>query len=118
MTDHPVTPDPAAPKRLPNGAAAAALLATGIGTSVFALLVILSEASAAVANALNLYNPAGPLSGKTTIAVLFWLVVWSALDRRWRAVDVEFDKVWKWSLVLYAFAFIGTFPPVFTLFGH
>ena len=106
------------PERMPNGAAAAAMLGTGIGSSVFALLVLLSEMSSAVGSALNLYDPVGPLSGKSTVAVLLWLVVWSVLDRRWRAIDVDFAKVWRWSLVLFALAFLGTFPPVFTLLGH
>jgi len=103
---------------MPNGAAAAAILACGVGSFGYALLVFLSEMSGAVGSALNFYDPTGPLSGKTTVAVLVWLVVWFALDRRWRAIDVDFARVFRLSLVLIALAFLGTFPPVFTLFGH
>jgi hypothetical protein len=35
----------------------------------------LAEASPAVKNLLNWWNPVGPLSGKTGVAVAVWLVV-------------------------------------------
>ena len=64
--------------RLPNGAAAAAIVAAGIGVSCFGLLVVLSEALPAIGGALNLITAVGPLSGKVAIALIVWLVWWLA----------------------------------------
>jgi hypothetical protein len=111
------TEDPA-PQRMPNGAAAAALLAAGFGAFTLALLVVLAASSGAVARGLDFYAPAGPLSGKTSVAVIVWLAIWFVLDRKWRSLDVAFARVWWWTLVLFALAFLGTFPPFFEAFGH
>ncbi len=48
---------------LPNGSAAAALLAGGIGVGVFGVTVVAAEASSGAAQALNLVVGVGPLSG-------------------------------------------------------
>ena len=59
---------------LPNGAVAAALLAGGIGAFAVGLMTVLAEASEAIANLLRFSGPVGPLSGKTTVAVVIWLI--------------------------------------------
>jgi hypothetical protein len=98
------------------GPAAAAILAAGIGCLVLGLIVPLSEAIPALRNALNWWNPAGPLIGKTTVSVIIWLVAWGVLHMRWQAREVDFGMVWKLSLLFIAVGFIGTFPPVFEAF--
>src|SRR5262245_26220863 len=60
-----------------NGAAAAAVLTVGIGSFVLGLLTTLAAASRPVATVLAFYGPAGPLSGKSTVAVVVWLVAWT-----------------------------------------
>jgi len=57
---------------LTNGPAAAAILASGIGSMALGLFTTLAQAITSIKNALNLYDPAGPLSGKTTVAVVVW----------------------------------------------
>ncbi|MBI3971951.1 MAG: hypothetical protein HY332_11730 [Chloroflexi bacterium] len=101
---------------LPNGAAAAALLAAGIGCAVFGLIIPLSEAVPALKTALNWWNPAGPLVGKTAVPVIVWLISWGALHSMWQARDVAFGPMWRITLVLVAIGFIGSFPPVFEAF--
>ena len=101
---------------LPNGLAAAALLAGGIGAFAVGLMTTLSEASTTISNSLNFYNPVGPLSGKTTIAVVVWLIVWGILGSMWRGKNVDFGRVSLAALILLALGILGTFPPFFELF--
>ena len=101
---------------LKNGKAAAALLAGGIGAFVMGLVTTLSEASSSFGSALNWYKPAGPLSGKTTVAVIVWLIAWAVLGNQWKDKDVDFDKISMIALVLLLLGILGTFPPFFELF--
>ncbi len=100
-----------------NGPAAAAILASGIGCLTLGILTTLSEASAAVNSALNLYPPAGPLSGKTIVSIIVWLVAWVALHFAWSNKQVDYGRVFTTSLVLVALGFLGTFPIFFDLFA-
>lgn len=102
----------------PNGAAAAAILAAGIGCFVLGLLTTLAAASTALNRALAFYGPAGPLSGKTTVAVLLWLIAWAVLHRWWRARQVNFARLFMATLILIALALLGTFPPFYEAFGQ
>jgi hypothetical protein len=96
-----------------NGAAAAAILAAGIGSFVLGLLTTLAAASRPIGNVLAFYGPTGPLSGKTTVAVLIWLAAWVLLHRTWKDRQVNFGPV----LILIALALLGTFPLFFEAFG-
>src|SRR5262245_63409839 len=62
-----------------TGEAAAAFLAGGIGCFVLGLLVTLTEMPALVdlKNALVWSVPVGPLSGKTGVAVIAFLLSWA-----------------------------------------
>lgn len=101
-----------------NGKAAAALLAGGIGALTMGLITTLSAALPDFAKAaLSWYVPAGPLSGKTTVSVIVWLVVWAVLGNQWKDKDVDFDKIAMIALVLLLLGILGTFPPFFDLFA-
>ena len=105
--------------RIPNGPGAAAILAAGIGCAMVGILAFAAEASKSVANALNFYNPVGPLSGKTTVAVIVWLVVWFVLSRLWREKTVTLGAVNLAAFILLGVGFLLTFPPFWALFlGH
>src|SRR6266536_4889384 len=101
---------------IPNGAAVAAILAAAIGSAVLGLIIPISEALPAFKNALNWYNPVGPLMGKTLVAVIAYFVAWFLLHRAWKDRDVEFSTIWKIALVLLAIGFIGSFPLFYELF--
>ena len=101
-----------------NGSAAAAVLAAGIGSAMLGLIVVLSEASGTLADALNFYNPVGPLSGKTAVPIFVWLVSWAILHELWKERELDLGKVGGVSLVLVALGLLGTFPPFFDLFAH
>ncbi len=104
----------AAPK--PNGPAAAAILAAGIGCFALGLLVIASEAVPAFKNALSLYAPVGPLSGKTIAQVAIYFVAWAGLAYAWRGRSIAFGKVYTATLILVALGLVGTFPLVYETF--
>lgn len=98
---------------LPNGSALAAFLAAGIGAFAMGLFVILNEAGLFAAP--SLYGPAGGVSGRTTFAVVVWLIAWAALHARWKARTMASRGVHAATLVLIALGLILTFPPVWGL---
>jgi asparagine N-glycosylation enzyme membrane subunit Stt3 len=100
---------------IPNGRGAAAILAAGIGCAAVGVLAILRDAFPPVAHALNFYNPSGPLSGVTTVAVVIWLVAWFFLARAWRNENVSMAKVNAAAFVLLAIGLLLTFPPFMDL---
>jgi len=103
---------------LNNGPAAAAILASGVGSFALGLFTTLAQAIATIRSALNLYDPAGPLSGKTTVAVVIWLVAWVVLHQMWKDRQVKFTKIYFATLILIALGFLGTFPTFFEAFGN
>lgn len=96
-----------------NGAAMAAVLAAGIGAFAMGIFVIANEAG--LFTAPSLYGPSGGLSGRSTFAVVVWLVAWGFLHGRWRGRDVNVGRVLSWTLALAALAVVLTFPPVWGL---
>jgi hypothetical protein len=102
---------------LTNGPAAAAILASGIGSFALGLFTTLAQAVITLRNALNLSDPVGPLSGKTTAAVVIWLVAWAAFHGLWKNRQVNFTSVFTVTLVLIGLGLLGTFPLFFELFG-
>jgi hypothetical protein len=102
---------------LTNGPAAAAILASGIGSLALGLCTTLAQAMVPVKNVLTFYRPAGPLSGKTTVAVVIWLVAWAVLHSQWQDRQVHFPRVFTVTLVMIALGLLGTFPVFFELFG-
>jgi hypothetical protein len=104
-------------RSLPNGPAAAAILASGIGSALYGVIVLLAESVPAVHDFTNLNSDVGPLSGKTTFGVLAWLIVWGALHALWRRKNVGFARVFTATLVLIGLALALTFPPVFLAFA-
>ena len=97
--------------------AAAALLAGGIGATALGLVTVLAEASVPIKDALRFVGPVGPLSGKTTVAVVVWLASWAILRTIWNKKEVAFGRVASVAFVLLALGLIGTFPPFFLLFA-
>lgn len=102
-----------------DGAALAAILAAAIGCAVIGIATVLATASPTIKDMLNWWNPAGPLTGKTGVGVIAWLVSWAILHSLWRGKELSFQGISLLALVLIAVGWIGTFPPVFEAFaGH
>lgn len=96
-----------------NGAAMAAFLGAGIGAFAMGLIVILNEAGIFAAPAV--YGPAGGVSGRTTLAVLVWLIAWGLLHRRWKDRELEPGRVYATTLLLFGVGLLLAFPPVWGL---
>lgn len=92
-----------------NGAALAAFLAAGIGSFAMGLIVVLDQAGAYTPP--TLYEPAGGVSGRTTLAVVVWLVSWVLLHFRWRNRQRDARWVFPLTLFLIALGVLGTYPP-------
>jgi magnesium-transporting ATPase (P-type) len=100
----------------PNGPAVAVMIATGIGTLVLGILTTLSEASEGVSDFLKWSDRVGPLSGKTILAVVAFLVSWGGLHVALRNRDVDWRPAITALIVLFAIALVLVFPPFFQLF--
>lgn len=99
----------------PNGAGAAALLAAAIGVFVIGLMTTLAAASPAFSSALNWFHPVGPLSGKTGVGVIAWLVAWGILHSRYKDIEVDLGRALRWTWVFVLLGWLGTFPPFFDI---
>lgn len=100
-------------ERIPNGPAAAAILSAGVGSATIGLMTTGAVISAGLKSALNWWSPAGPLTGKTSVGVIAWLVTWIVLHVLWKDKDVPLVPVLVVMLVLLALGLLLTFPPVF-----
>ncbi len=97
-----------------NGAAMAAFLGAGIGAFAMGLIVILSEAGIFAAPAV--YGPAGGVSGRTTLAVVVWLIAWGLLHRRWKDRELTSGRIYAVTLLLTGIGVLLAFPPVWGVF--
>ena len=101
----------------PNGPVTAAMVAGGLGCATIGLMTVLAAASKNISNALNWWNPAGPLTGKalTGVGVFFaaWVVLHLVLGRR----NVNFARAAGISIALLVLGLLGTFPPLYDLFA-
>jgi hypothetical protein len=104
---------PAAEPHDQIGAAMAAFLAAGIGAFAMGLVVLLNEIGALTVPAI--YGPSGGVSGRTTLAVVIWLISWAVLHARWRGRNVEARRVTILTLVLTALGILATIPPLWKL---
>jgi lysylphosphatidylglycerol synthetase-like protein (DUF2156 family) len=102
--------------RVATGVAAATFISSGIGTLVLGLLTTGAVLSAGLKDAINLWNPAGPLSGKSTFAVLAWIISWALMNTLWKGQDVDLRKSFIITLVLIGLGVLFTYPPFFEAF--
>ena len=102
---------------LPNGPVVAALIAGGLGSATLGLMTVLAEASPSINDALNWWNPAGPLTGKTLTGVIAFLASWIVLHVIFRGRNVTFVPAATIALILLGLGLLGTFPPFFAIFA-
>jgi hypothetical protein len=100
-----------------TGPAAAAMIAGGTGAFVIGLMTTLAEASEVIKNALNWLKPVGPLSGKTAVGVLVWLIAWFLLNTVMKDKDSDLVKAFTITIALIVAGLLLTFPPFFELFA-
>lgn len=104
-------------KKLPNGPAAAAILAGGIGAGFMGFITWLSEVVPSTQGIMKWVGDVGPLSGKVGLTVIVYAVAWLILGTLWKNKDVAFGKIANISLVLLVLGLVGTFPLFWHLFG-
>lgn len=98
-----------------SGSGAAALLAAAIGGFTLGICAFAGDAMTAIGHALNLWNPTGPLSGVTTVAILVWLVAWIVLSRLWASRTIDQHRINLISAALFVLGLLLTFPPCMDL---
>lgn len=108
----------------PNGPVAAAFIATGIGSLVLGILIVLNEINEGINSFLRFDDSfglgagVGPLSGKAILASLAFVVAWLILHFLMRGKEYAWNKVMIASLVLVGLGFALTFPPIFEAVVH
>ena len=101
-------------EQIPTGPAWAALLSAAMGCFTFGVAVDLCEASKAISAKLNLYNPTGDLSGKSTLAVVVWIIAWLILHEQWKNRTIAATgKLSAAIVLLVVLSLLATFPPIF-----
>ena len=100
-----------------DGPVVAALLALGLGSVAYGILVIIPEFSASFKTFLTLNESVGPLSGKTIFAIVIWLVVWVVLHQVFTKKSFELAKAYTWSLIMVGLGLLFTFPTFFLAFA-
>jgi len=99
----------------PNRGAAAAVLAAATGAFMLGVLAFAGDASRAVAHAVNVWNPTGPLSGVTAAAIIIWLVTGFVLARSGRGRALKFPPINRFALALVIAGMLLRFPPFMDL---
>jgi hypothetical protein len=101
----------------PEGPISAAIIAAGVGAAALGLFTTLAEASKGVADWLQWNDQVGPLSGKTIMTVIVWLVSWVVLHTVFMTKEQETARALTVALVLIGLGVLGTFPTFFQLFA-
>ncbi|MBI4898574.1 MAG: hypothetical protein HY827_09465 [Actinobacteria bacterium] len=95
----------------------AATLAAAIGSIALGIFTVLAEASTGIHDGLEFSKRVGPLSGKTTLAVLVYIAAWGGLHAAFKKRDLAWKPYLRVSAVLFGLALLFTFPPFFQLFA-
>ena len=96
---------------IPNGRAAAAIVAAAFGCFVLGVIAFAADAMASLSSVLNIWNPTGPLSGVTGLAIVIWLATWFVLSRLWGRRDLDMKFVNLSAVILVGVGLLLTFPP-------
>lgn len=97
----------------------AAFIASGIGSFFLGLMIVLTEmpSGAGLKSFLTWVGPVGPLSGKTGVAVIAFVVSWVALHFVFKNRALTLTRSFVIALVLLVLGLLMSFPPVFEIFA-
>jgi hypothetical protein len=119
-----VTPDgdrlqqPGATKRgVTDGGVIAAMVAAGAACALLGVLTLLTDALLSVKEFMTFSEPVGPLSGKTVVPTVAWLIFWPLLHRRLRGREMSLKRGYAVTVALIAIGLLCTFPPFYQLFA-
>jgi hypothetical protein len=96
----------------------AAFIASGIGSAMLGLLVVLAEISTPIKDGLTWFSPVGALSGKAGVSVIVFALSWVILFFVFKKRPIELRTSFITTLVLVAIGLLLTFPPVFEFVVH
>src|SRR5579862_1083255 len=99
----------------PAGPGAAAVLSAAIGFFALGVLALAADAISSLARVLTFWNPTGPLSGVTDIAIIVWLLSWFVLSRRWAQSNPNLLRINAAAALLFVVGLLLTFPPFMDL---
>ena len=99
-----------------ESAVSAAMIASGIGSVTLGLMVIGSELSSGLKDFLTWTDGVGPLSGKTGVAVIAFVVSWFLLHAYVGNRPMTLRNGFSLAIVLVGLGLLMTFPPIFLLF--
>lgn len=95
----------------------ASMIASGIGSLVLGIAIVLAEVNAGIKTFLTWNSGVGPLSGKTGVAVIAFIVSWAVLHYAFQRRAISLTPSFIVTLVLVVLGLLLTFPPVFMSFG-
>lgn len=101
----------------PSGPAAAALLSAGIGALVLGIFTTWAEASTGMKDWLQWNDRVGPLTGKTILGVIAFIVSGAVLGALWKDKNPELRPIVIAAAVLLVVGFVLTFPTFFQAFA-
>jgi hypothetical protein len=91
----------------------AAMISSGIGSLVLGILIVLAEVSVDIKEILIWNDGAGPLSGKTGVAVIAFVVSWVVLHYIFQYKAISLTASFIVTAVLLVLGLLLTFPPIF-----
>jgi hypothetical protein len=100
-------------------AVGAAFIASGVGSFFLGLMIVLTEmpSGAGLKSFLTWVGPVGPLSGKTGVAVIAFVVSWVILHFTFKNRALSLTRSFIIALVLIGLGVLLSFPPFFELFA-
>jgi hypothetical protein len=83
-------------------------------------MIVLTEmkAGAGLKAALTWVGPVGPLSGKTGVAVIAFIISWVALHFAFKRRAVTLTTSFVIAVVLLTLGLLMSYPPIFDLFAN
>ena len=95
----------------------ASMVASGIGSLVLGIAIVLSEVSPGFKAFVTWNKGVGPLSGKTGLSVIAFVVAWIVLHYAFKGKPISLTTSFIWTIVLVVLGLLLSFPPVFMAFG-
>lgn len=95
----------------------ASMIASGIGSLVLGIAIVLAEVNTGIKTFLTWNSGVGPLSGKTGVAVIAFIVSWAVLHYAFQRRALSLTTSFITTLVLVVLGLLLTFPPVFMSLG-
>jgi len=117
VSDEITSPETQQNRAIPNGEAAAAILAAGVGCLTMGLLTVVETPFGSLHTLLQFYPPSGSITGISTVMVIAWLASWFVLYRFWKNKQVNLIKVFALTLAFILLGVVGIFPPFVHLFA-